>query len=132
MTRAPRLHTKGPKVKRDRAKCVEKYRHMADFFWWKKSVSDDQLAGMSPQTVYNLSEDFFNALTRKQKQKYAESIGAVPRSNPTSFRWFLFDLLRFSQRPRIWLYLSAPFRYPRFLDRVKQRESLRQAAGSAT
>lgn len=77
-----KLHTKGPKVQRDRAKCVQKYRELTDYFWWKKSVPDDELAGKSPQFIYDLAEDFYNRLTRKQKQRYAEAIGAVPRSNP--------------------------------------------------
>jgi len=118
-----KLHGKGPKIGRDREICVQKYRELSTYFWWKKSATDEQLARLTPTGIYNLASDFYNALATKQKRQYAEHIGASQRSNPTSFGWFLHDLMRFSSRPRLWLIVSAPFRYPQFLKRVARRKA---------
>lgn len=127
------IHEKGFKGKRDRAKCAEDYSAMCSFFHIRK-LKESEIAKLSNQHFYNLCQDAFNARTRAEKARYCEheyGIGNPQyRRKPTAFKWYYIDLMRFTQASgfrRVWLSISSPFRYPRFLKRIAKSKADRLA-----
>ena len=123
------LHEKGAKSKRDRARCIQKYHEIVDFFGGPR-VSDAELAKLSVNHLYQLGEAVYNRQTIAKKRKYAEHL-RQGRRRPLAFRWFRHDLIAYKHPGFLgwlWINISAPFRYPGYLKRKKAREAAEQAA----
>lgn len=117
------IHDQGDKARRDRAKIMAKYDELTKFAGLNR-LKPTELAKLSNTEFYRLCEDAYNALPRRVKVAYAESIGAAPRRNPAAFKWFYRDLIALKQAEGwrwLWYTLAAPFKYRGFLARKKAR-----------
>lgn len=116
----------GEGAREDRAHIGQKYIELCKFMH-VKPVAAEQVAKLTNSEFYRLCDDTYNRQPLRKQRAYTEWLVPQQRRNPRSFKWFRVDLLRsYSAAPwyrRVWLYLTARFRYPKYLKRVHEAEA---------
>ena len=122
-----KLHDKGFKGQRDRAKCAQKYAEICKYFH-VRPLADKDLAILSVERFYRLSEDIFNRQSIKAKRKFADAVYGPSnpeyRINPDSFRWYWYDLKAYTGvrgTAKLWAWIRSPITYRQFLARKAKR-----------
>lgn len=124
----PRLHENGPKGIRDRGHCVQKYDEFCTFFHVRR-IKDAELAKLSNDQIYKLTEDLYNRQPDKKKLRYAQYLG-IGRENDTSFYWWWRDCIQIykpNMLGKIVLAVKAPWLYRDYVQRKKASIAKRKA-----